>query len=148
MQRNHFVFGRRHVVTVDDSSSSQQSANTQTAYREHWELTGSCGRRTRESNSCCKDTAGSARETGSGPSSPRPRCHTPDTADAAAHSRKSCRSTAQLGVTVDPPAPPPAPTALGLTCWPGLSVSAAYWEATATLRPVQGQGTSAAPSLC
>lgn len=58
---------------------------------EYMVLTGSYVQRTLESSSCCKDTADSTHESGSGLRHPRYWFHTPNTSDVLRHTRKSCR---------------------------------------------------------
>lgn len=113
MQRDRLVCQRWHMVTVNDNKPllARTTTTQQMQYRvkrsqsdavqaQCWEdclrecvvLTESCGRRTLESSSCCRDTAGNARESGSGPRGPKHGFHTPNTSDVLHHTGRSCRS--------------------------------------------------------
>lgn len=143
VQRNHSVFGWRHVVAANDNKPVNRQL---TPYWEHWALTGSCERRTPESSSCCRDTADSARETGSGPRSPRQWLHTPHTSAVPGPSGGSCRAQHRLICPWAWTASVPPPQTCGLTCFLGLCGSAALWGATAGLWSVQGRSGSGTPA--
>lgn len=68
---------------MQQTQSGDKPTKPDTLTAQYWDqyvvLTGSCVPRTLGSSSCCKDTADSARESGSGPRSPRRGSRTPDT---------------------------------------------------------------------
>lgn len=123
--------GENNNMQQTQSREKQTQPDTVTAQcaREYVVLTGSCVRRKLESSSCCKDTADSARESGSGPRSPRHGSRTPDTSGGLPHTRRTCRSAAKGHLFPCPQLPPPGQTS-SRTCGHGLCGETAFSEAT------------------